>query len=203
MVVHACHPNTGKEEAERFLVSLGYTVSPHYKMFRARGCVLSLPSMNKVLGTISSIEGDAFEGSKQTHIDKSKRSRYKDQRCFTGSDNEGHRGIVRETYSRLCTPAVSWAWHGHLSPESLRFPVLCCGAQGTRKVLILVAAAASPGSPHGRHSLRRLPLFLAGAEGGCGGLHTSLFVLLRAGPEDGCGGTDHPGCWAKAGGWQA
>lgn len=34
MVVHACHPNTGKEEAERFLVSLGYTVSPHYKMFQ-------------------------------------------------------------------------------------------------------------------------------------------------------------------------
>lgn len=68
MVVHACHPNTGKEEAERFLVSLGYTVSFHCKTFRARGCVLSLPSMNKVLGTISSIEGDAFEGPKQTYI---------------------------------------------------------------------------------------------------------------------------------------
>lgn len=38
-MVRACHPNTGKEEAERILVSLGYTVSPHYRKFRARGCV--------------------------------------------------------------------------------------------------------------------------------------------------------------------
>lgn len=39
MIVHACHPNTGKEEAERILVSLGYTVSSHYRKFRARGFV--------------------------------------------------------------------------------------------------------------------------------------------------------------------